>query len=204
MRYESKDFIQSHRQWRESRESKKIIDGTATEIYSSRSIDKIISRFDKGNYRQNCPPKEDLVTYPGNIDARKGVQSNQIQGEDYSYKTSPKDLSPPADFSKRELEQLVRRRQRQRQQKSSDFEAKVTTNMASCEKHSNDIRRQSLEILLATRNNVKQSYRERSLEAPVELDSFFLSILPNQMWFGDFFRESEGALEKIHKRTFLD
>lgn len=195
MRYESKDFIKSHRQWQESRESKKIVNGKSHQVNgcmnaANRNTSRFDRKFGQENLRYN--------------DAGGSVQSNKIQEGDNSCNANQKDLSIPADFSKRELEQLVRIRKKQTQQKSSGVEDKTTTNVNSHEDHNEDICRQPFEVILAARNNVRQAYREKRLESPVELDSLIVSMIPNQMWFGDFFRESQGAVEKIQKRMLMD
>ena len=193
MRYESKEFIKSHRQWQESRESNRGVNGKANQLKNSiRGADNIVSLVNGSVGQQKRFPKEDVVSDSDDIDARDNVKSNQLHEGCDSYNSNPKDPPLPSDFSKRELKHLIRIRKNRTQQ--------GTTKITSHEHCTNEIRRQSFEAILTARNNVQQSYREKRSGSSVELDSLLLPVLPKQMWFGDFFRESQDAVEKIQKR----
>jgi len=205
MRYESKEFIKSHRQWQESRESKESVNGESTLLNDYiGGTDQTMSRVDRILSQQKCLPKEKNVSNSDDYDARDSVKSSHSYKGFQSYTANPNNLSLPADFSKRELEQLVRVRKKPIQQKSSNFEDETIRNMTLHEDNANEIRRQSFEVILMARNHVQKSYREKRLQSSVELDSLLLSALPKQMWFADFFRESRDAVEKTQKRISIN
>mmetsp|Transcript_9161 Transcript_9161/g.22459 ORF Transcript_9161/g.22459 Transcript_9161/m.22459 type:complete len:212 (+) Transcript_9161:204-839(+) len=205
MRYESKEFIKSHRQWQESRESKESVNGESTQLNGYiGGTGQTISCVDRMLSQQKCLPKEKNVLNSDDYDARDSVKPNHSYEDFQSHIANPNNLSLPADFSKRELEQLVRIRKKPIQHKSPNFEDDTLRNTTLHEDNANEIRRQSFEVILMARNHIQKSYREKRSQSSVELDSLLLSALPKQMWFADFFHESRDAIEKTQKRISIN
>jgi hypothetical protein len=216
MRFESKEFIKSQRQWEESRESKKtvgqnsteentVLEGASKTKGSIRSTDsnitQVVTRYGRGN-----------VLTKGNVDsddndARDDSDSHKIErsGEGLT-DSNPRDSLLYADFSKKELEQLERSKQKRAREGILAIKETTTTTSTSSsyEQYPEGIIGKMVEAFLTARDQVRTANKKQGIAPSTDLDGMLLYMLPSHVWFGGFFNESQDALNKIQKNMLLD
>ena len=236
MRFESQDFIKSQRQWRESRESKtnanndhgharvnsgrnsrarKAVSNDARARMGSSRTTRLNNNYEHRDYYL---PKRNAVS---DDDARDDEDdSDEIEREQNNSTTIPNEnannqsTTVPPDFSRKELEQLVRSKQKQKRMLQEAAAAAVAaeektakTKISSYEEYTEGIRRASVEAFLNAHDKVKKS-NNREAGAATEnnsryMDGVLLFMLPSHVWFGNFLNGSQDALNKIQKRMLL-
>jgi hypothetical protein len=215
MRFESKDFMKSQRQWQESRESKKNIDRNSTKENKVledapntkgcvRSTDSNIEEVDKRYGRSDGLPRGNADS--DDNDARDDGDSHKIErsGEG-STDPNPHDSLLYADFSKKELEQLERSKQKRAQEGILTVKETTTkTTSSSYEQYTEGIGSKTVEAFLSARDKVRKSNKAKGIEPSTDMDGLLLYMLPSQVWFGGFLNESQDALNKIQNRMLLN
>ncbi|VEU38530.1 unnamed protein product [Pseudo-nitzschia multistriata] len=221
MRFESQDFIMSQREWQENRRAK-ANDHSATKQDSSLSRDgtqynasgsglnrkqygyssqtKNIARDDS---RSSTQKKNAVAQHEVRQDRRDEPDSDSDSDVDSRDESTP---NVPSDFSKKELQELVRSRRRQKQDQSTQVgqsQEQRQTSTYSYHGYADKFRQESLDSFVAARNKVKESNRDLGVENTRGMDCLLLCMLPTNVWLGDFLSDSRGDVEKIQKQMLL-
>ena len=195
MRFESKDFIKSQRQWQDSRAVGKK-NSREEKVFSNDS-----SYPDRGNHA--IPPARDTES--------RSLKENLATDKDNDYRDDGEDSTHsslhdkfvPSDLSKKELAQLEQSKQKQTQEQRPHVRDEMINNNPREDKIGG-FDRKSVETFLAARERVKRANRNMAVEPSMDIDEMMLSILPSYVWFGDFLNESRHTISMIQRRMLLD
>ena len=194
--------MQSHRQWRESRDSKTktnqdlIADDVVVEETPNAKGFVRSKNSDTAPSNGHCDVLVVRKVVSGgnnednNGDARDDDDNSQNSEQKY------RNRSLPAEFSNKELQQLVRTRMRRKQQ-----EREATTDQDT---GTDNIRTCSLDAFLKARETVRRNNKEEGIESSKAIDELIHFMLPIHTWFGGFLSESKGAIDKIQNRMLID
>eukprot|EP00536_Pseudo-nitzschia_multiseries_P018402 jgi/Psemu1/55433/gm1.55433_g len=206
MRFESKYFIKSQRQWHESR-GLKLEDRSGTKHHCVDSSDAEA----RNRYRGSAETSEQrndrcLHLKHGKCIAEQGARDDGGMGKRENSTIGTEQIkSAPSDFSKKELLQLARRKQRQKlDQETMTKTMNTTAKPSSYEDFADIIRMGSVDSFIDAHHKIKESNRALGIPNSRGMDGLILAILPNSVWINDFFNESRDAIDKIQAKMLLD
>lgn len=119
----------------------------------------------------------------------------------------------PADFSKKELAQLARSKQRRTQEQAiapvagvnqkTAHKQQTNRRVGASDKSNEGTHWGSADAFLDARAKARKSDKGSCIDNPRALDGLLLAMLPNSIWLTDFLNESRGAIRAIQKRELL-
>mmetsp|Transcript_26303 Transcript_26303/g.56395 ORF Transcript_26303/g.56395 Transcript_26303/m.56395 type:complete len:229 (+) Transcript_26303:138-824(+) len=220
MRFESPDFIKSRSQWQVSREWNKNgvcnVDPTSESILSNDtgrvnnyvcSINERTARINKSN---DCSAGSNYLSDDNDV-RDDGCTDDTNQEAGYI----PEDAPAPSDFSKRELEQLARSKQKQRRDQTQTQNprqaqqpppaSRLTPHTSMpCDEYFEGIRDSSVDAFVTARDRVRKSNKEKGIQDSGDMCGLLFHLLPSNVWFGDFFKESKDDFGRVQKRMNLE